>query len=83
MAASMIEKYIVDCFRCCGYQSGVSSLPKFSQLCMHDFERNINDRNLKQLLIDYPRQCPGCELKQFHNNLYSASKRIEDYILEC
>ena len=23
---------------------------------MHDFERNINDRNLGQLFVDYPRQ---------------------------
>ena len=36
---------------------------------MHDFERNINDRILKQLFVDYPRQCLGCELKVFHNNV--------------
>ena len=36
-------------------------------LCI--FERNINDRNLKHLFVDYPRQCLGHELKLFHSNV--------------
>ena len=35
---------------------------------MHDFERNINDNNLKQLFVYYQRQCLGSEPKLFHNN---------------
>ena len=41
---------------------------EFKQFCMHDFERNINDRNVGQVFPCYPRQCLGCELKSFHNN---------------
>ena len=63
------KKYIVDCFCCCGYQSGVSSLLKFWQFCMHDFERNINDKNQKQLSVDYAIECL---LKKFDSNVAIA-----------
>ena len=38
---------------------------------MHDFETNVNDRNLEQLFVDYPRQFLGCELKLFHKYVYT------------
>ena len=54
----------------------VSLMLEFKQFCMHDFEWNINDRNLGQLFPCYPRQCIGSELKYFIT-MYSASK-IDD-----
>ena len=60
----------------------VSSRLKFKQFCVHDFERNINDKNLKQLFVYYQRQCLGSEPKLFHNNAKSTSE-IKNYILEC
>ena len=41
---------------------------EFKQFYMHDFELNINDRNMGQVFPCYARQCLGCELKSFHNN---------------
>ena len=41
----------------------VSLMLEFKQFCMHDFEGNINDRNVGQVFPCYPRQCLGCELK--------------------
>ena len=32
------------------------------------FERNINDKNLKQLFVYYQRQRLGSEYKLFHDN---------------
>ena len=32
------------------------------EFCRLDFDKNINDRNFGQLLVDYPRQSPGCKL---------------------
>ena len=46
----------------------VSRMLEFQHFCMHDFEWNIIDRNVGQVLPCYPRQCLGCELKSFHNN---------------
>ena len=55
---------------------------KFKQFCMHDFERNIDDRNLQQIFVYYQRQCLGSEPKLFHNNAKSTSE-INNYIFEC
>ena len=52
------------------------------QFCVHDFERNINDKNLKQLFVYYQRQCLGSEPKLFHDNAKSTSE-IKNHILEC
>ena len=46
---------------------------------MHDFERNIRDRNLKQILVYYRSQCIGSQPKFLHNNAYSTSE-TDDYI---
>ena len=77
-----LEKYVVKCYCCNSYQNRVSSRLKFKQFCVHDFERNINDKNLKQLFVYYQRQCLGSEPKLFHNNAKSTSE-INNYILEC
>ena len=47
----------------------VSLMLEFKQFCMHDFECNINDRNMGQLFPCYPRQCLGSELTSFQNNV--------------
>ena len=60
----------------------IECLLGFKQFCVHDFERNINDKNLKQLFVYYQKQCLGCEPKLFHNNAKSTSE-INNYILEC
>ena len=49
---------------------------------MHDFERNIDDRNLKQIFVYYQRKCLGSEPKLFHKNEKSTSE-INNYIFEC
>ena len=77
-----LEKCVVKCYCCHSYQNRVSSRLKFKQFYVHDFERNINDKNLKQLFVFYPRQCLGGEPKLFHNNAKSTSE-INNYILEC
>ena len=41
---------------------------------MYDFERNIDDRNLKQIFVYYQRQCLGSEPRLFHNNAKSTSE---------
>ena len=58
-----LEKYVVKCYCCHSYQNRVSSRLKFKQFCVHDFERIINDKNLKQLFVYYQRQCLGSEPK--------------------
>ena len=48
---------------------------------MHDFKRNVNDRNLKQsVFVYYQRQCLGSEPKLFHNYVYTTSE-IYNYIV--
>ena len=46
------------------------------------YEKNIDNRNLKQILVYYQRQCLGREPNLFHNKAKSASE-IDDYIFEC
>ena len=43
----------------------MSSRLKFKQFCMTDFERDIDDRNLKEIFVYYQIQCLGRVPKYF------------------
>ena len=49
---------------------------------MHDFERNLNDRNLKQLFVYWQRQYSGCEPYYFIA-MQKGTSKIDYYIFEC
>ena len=49
---------------------------------MHDFERNVDQRNLKAFFVYYQKQCLGSKPKLFRNNPYNTTE-IDDYIFKC
>ena len=48
---------------------------------MHDFERNLNARNLKQLFVYWQRQYLGGEPYYFIT-MQKGTSKIDDYILK-